>query len=264
GARAPAAPAARSAYDLLWDSGLVNVLALARRELGALFLSPVAYVVGALVIVATSIFGYLSQVVAGGPVSMAGVFDWVAFSMACLTPLLTMRMVAGELRSGTLDLLVSSPVRSWELVLGKWLAGLLFFLASILFTLVYVALIAAQQRPRSPGMDYGAVLTGYVGIVLVGASWVALGILASSLTRSQVIAAVAGIVALLALQYLFGTLAGLVQPPLSDLLEYAGAAGHAQSFERGRLVLRDVVYFLTLSSGALFLAARVVESRRWR
>jgi ABC-2 type transport system permease protein len=259
-AAGPAEPAGRSVYELLWDSGLLNVLTLARRGLASLVLSPVAYVVGALVIVPTSVFGYLGQIGGGQPFAMAGVFNWVALSMVFLVPLATMRLLADERRSGTLEQLLASPVRCWELVVGRWLAGQLLFLAAVAFTLVYVVLVSIYQT----GVDYGSILAGYVGLALVGAAWVALGLLASSLTRNRVAAVAGGIAALLALQYLSGALAGITSPPVADLLEYASAANRAQSFFDGQLVLGDVVYFVTLTVGALFLAARVVGSRRWR
>jgi ABC-2 type transport system permease protein len=107
-------------------------------------------------------------------------------------------------------------------------------------------------------------VAGYVGVALVGAAWVALGVLASSLTSNQIIAAVLGVGILLTFQYLFGQLANFLLPPYSEFFGYLDANTHAQSFDVGRLVLRDVVFFLTLTAAALFVTARVVESRKWR
>jgi len=103
-----------------------------------------------------------------------------------------------------------------------------------------------------------------VGILLVGAAWVALGLLASSLTRSQIVAAAVGIVMLVALQLGLGTLAGYLTPPFSDIFDYLAASSRAQSFNQGQIVLRDLAYFLSLCVGALFVATRIVESRKWR
>jgi ABC-2 type transport system permease protein len=164
-----------------------------------------------------------------------------------------------ERRSGTLEQLLASPVRVWELVTGGWLAGLLLFLASTAFTLVFVALVAVRQ-----GVDPGSLVAGYAGIALVGAAWVAIGLLAASLAPNRTAAVVAGIAALVVLQYVLGAVAELTSPPVADLLAYASAAGRAQSFFDGQLALRDVVYFVTLTAGALFLTERVVASGRWR
>jgi ABC-2 type transport system permease protein len=247
-------------YDRLWDTGLPTVLALARRDLSALLRAPATYAFGAAAVLPATILGYVLPVLAGDPITMGPIFSWVAITMAVITPLCTARLLADEQRSGTLDLLLSSPVRFRELVLAKWLAGLVLFAAATTFTLVIVAVLAVAQ----PGVDTGAILAGYAGVLLLGAAWVAVGLLAASLTRSRVVAALVGIAALLALQYLAGTAAGFLSPPLSDLLDYASAANRAQSFDQGQVALRDVVYFATLTVGALVLTARVLESRRWR
>jgi ABC-2 type transport system permease protein len=257
---APPARAARTAHDVLWDSGLLNVLALTRRDLAALFLWPASYAIAAAVVVLVATLGYLAPVPAGDPITMAGVFEGVAVATAFLTPLVTMRLLAEDRRSGTLELLLAAPVRCWELVAAWWLAGLLFLLATVAFTLPYVLLLAVSQ----PGIDVGAIAAGYVGVVLAVATWVALGLLAASLAPNRVTAAAAGIVALLALWYATAAAAGLVSPPWSDLLDYASAANRALSFERGQVVLRDAVYFLTLTAGALVLTARLLASRRGR
>jgi ABC-2 type transport system permease protein len=199
-------------------------------------------------------------VLAGDPITMAGVFEWVAVATAFVTPLVTMRLLAEDRRAGTLELLLAAPVRCWEVVAARWLAGLLFLLATTAFTLVYVALLAVSQR----GADVGAIVAGSMGVVLVGATWVALGLLAAGLAPNRITAAAAGIVVLLALWYAAGAAAGLVSPPWSDILDYAGAANRARSFERGQVALRDAVYFLTLTAGALVLTTTVLASRRRR
>jgi len=242
-------------------------------ELAAILRWPIAYVAWALVIVLTSIFGYLPQVNVSAPVSMSGIFNWLALLMAFFVPLCTMRLLAEEQRSGSLEILLTSPVRFWELVAGKWLGGFLFYAFAITFTLVYVILMSAYQQLHSPAavlglrvslpaVDYGSVVTGYAGILLLGAAWVAVGVLASSLTRSQIVAAAVGVGVLIALEYGFGALAGFVTPPLSDLFDYLAASSRAESFNQGQIVVRDLVYFATLTLGALFVTTRVVESRR--
>jgi ABC-2 type transport system permease protein len=262
-------------YEVLWATGLPNVLVLARRELRVLSLSPIAYLAGAAALVATAVFGYLPPVVAGDAVTMAGVFEWITLSMAVATPLFAMGLLAREASSGTLEPLLIAPTRAWEVVVGKWLGALAVFLSVVALTLLDVVL-ASVFEPRHapatvlglgvslPDVDYGAMVAGYLGVVLVGAAWVALGLLASSVTRHQALAAAIGIAALLGLQYAPDALTPTLGSPLADLLRSAGTAGHDRTFAQGQVVLRDVVYFVTLTAGALFLATRVVESRRWR
>jgi gliding motility-associated transport system permease protein len=267
--------AAPGLYERLWATGLPNVGAIATRELSALFVSPIGYVVAAVLVLPVSFLGYLARIGQQLPVTMSSIFSLIALLMVFFTPLYTMRLLAEERRLGTLEILLTSPVRDWEVVVGKWLGGFLFYLATIAFTLVYVVLIAVYTRTHLsttllglhlelPGIDYGGILAGYVGVALIGAAWVALGILASSLTSNQIIAAVLGVGFLLAFQYLFGQLASFLLPPYSELFGYLSANSHAQSFDVGRLVLKDVLYFLTLTAAALFVTARVVESRKWR
>jgi ABC-2 type transport system permease protein len=276
-----AEPAVRSqgagalVHEVLWATGLSNVLVLAGRELRVLLLSPIAWLAGAAALVVTSLFGFLPPLVAGDPAAMTGAFDWLALSMAVATPLLAMGLLAREESSGTMDLLLSSPVRLWELVAGKWLGGLVFFVAVVALTLVDVVLVSVAEpqhaparilglRVSLPALDYGVMVAGYLGTALVGAAWVALALLASSVTRHQVLAAAIGIAVLLGLQYGLDAIAPNFGSPLSAVLQYAGAAGHARTFARGQVALRDVVYFLTLTAGALFLATRVIEARWWR
>jgi ABC-2 type transport system permease protein len=262
-------------YQRLWATGLPNVAAIARRELSALFVSPIGYVVAGVLVLPVSFLGYLARIGQQLPVTMSSIFSLIALLMVFFTPLYTMRLLAEERRLGTLEILLTSPVRDWEVVVGKWLGGFLFYLATIAFTLVYVVLIAVYTRTHFtttllglhlelPSVDYGGILAGYVGVALVGAAWVALGILASSLTSNQIIAAVLGVGFLLAFQYLFGQLATFLLPPYSEFFGYLNANSHAHSFDAGRLVLKDALYFLTVTAGALFVTARVVESRKWR
>jgi len=262
-------------YDRLWATGLPNVGAIARRELGAYFVSPIGYVVAAVLVLPVSFLGYLARIGQGLPVTMDPIFGLIALLMVFFTPLYTMRLLAEERRTGTLEVLLTSPVRDWELVVGKWLGGFGFYLATIAFTVLYVVLLSIYtptHYPASvlglhlelPTVDYGRIVAGYIGVGLVGAAWVALGLFASSLTSNQIIAAVVGVGLLLAFQYLFGTLATFLVSPYSDFFDYLNAANHAASFSAGRLVPKDAIYFVTLTAGALFLTTRVIESRKWR
>ena len=265
-------------YDRLWDTGLLNVGAIAGRELGAYFTSPVGYVVAAVLVIPVSLLGYLAYLApTPAPISMQRVFQLVAFLMVFLVPLYTMRLLAEERRSDTLELLLTSPVRDWEVVVGKWLAAFVFYLATVAFTVVYVVLISIYTPGQArasilglqvtlPAVDYGSIVAGYVGLALVGAAWTAIGLFASSLTGNQIIAAVLGIGVLLCFEYLFGVVAGYAANAgmVGSVFGYLDASSHADTLWQGRILLRDAVYFVTLTLGALFLTARVLESRRWR
>ena len=273
----PAAGAGSAAggwYEILWNTGLLNVLAIARRELGSLFVSPIGWVLGAVVIAPVSLFGYESQVIQGRQAAMDGVFSIVSFLALFLVPLYTMRVLSEERRSGTLELVLTSAVRDWELVAGKWLGVVGFFLATNLYTLVYVVLLmiylpdrAAVSilglHPSLPALDYGTILSQYVGLILLACALCGIGVLLSSLTSNQVIAAISGIVAMLLFWYL-GNFAGLAQPPFSTFLDYLGGSTRYAGFGQGQIALKDVLYFLSVSLACLFVTTRVIESRRWR
>ena len=259
-------------YPLLWRTGVLNVLAIARRELGSYFVSPVGWVVVALLIPLVSGFGYLPPLLSQ-VATTEDIFGNTAIFMVFFIPLSTMRLLAEERRAGTLEILLTSPVRDWEVVTGKWLGSLVFYLASIAFTLVYVALLSHYVPSKADfhplglsfgNLDYGQVLSGYVGLILLGSSFLAIGVLASSLTRNQLIAAFVAIVLLLAVYLLLGVFSGRFPPPYSSFLDYMNGQNHFSPFLQGQVNLKDAVYFLSLTVGALFLATRSLESRRWR
>ena len=260
-------------YDRLWATGLPNVAAIARRELASIFVSPIFYVLAAVLALLVTAFSYLPNLASQQPFTMGQIFALVETLMVFVAPLITMRLLAEERRSGTLEVLLTSPVRDWEVVLGKWLGGLVTYLAAVAFTVVYVVLISVQEPTTTgydvlglhltlPDVDYGGILAGYVGLLLVGGAWIAIGLLASSVTSNQIVAAVLGVGLLLLLYVVFSFLP--LPEPFSDFFGYVNASSRAQSFHNGRLVLSDAVYFLTVIGAALFLTTRVLESRRWR
>ncbi len=263
-------------YAALWASGLPNVLALARREITGLFVSPIFYVVAALLAVLVTVFGYLPNLANEQPFTMGQIFALVETLMVFISPLLTMRLLAEERRAGTLEMLLTSPLRDWEVVVGKWLGGFGAFCAASAFTLVYVALMSIYQQLKAelplfghtyqiPALDYGSIWAGYAGLLFIGATWTAIGVLASSVTSNQVIAAMVAMFALLTLHIGLSFSVQLPVPAgLRDVLDYASAASHYASFNAGLITLRDSVYFLSVIAAALFLATRVLESRKWR
>jgi ABC-2 type transport system permease protein len=192
-----------------------------------------------------------------------------------LVPVVTMRLIAEERSQGTLELILTSPVRDWELVVGKWLGAFVFYLLLVATTLVYVVLLAVYVPDKftiSVGglsihvgaLDFGLIAATYVGMVVVGAAAIAIGVLASSVTKNQVIAYVVSLFALLAIWYTAFLLGLFTRPPLSLFFDYVAGYFRYQSFSLGVVALRDAVYFLSLAIGALFLTTRLLESRRWR
>ncbi|HEX9561809.1 MAG TPA: ABC transporter permease subunit [Candidatus Dormibacteraeota bacterium] len=267
---------ADAAHAVLWRTGMLNVAAIARRELGAVFVSPMGWVVAGVFTFLVSGFGFIGTVLAGQQATMDGVFGIITGLLTLiLVPVVTMRLIAEERSQGTLELLLTSPVRDWELVVGKWLGAFVFYLLLVATTLVYVVLLAVYLPDKTTfsvaglsihvgALDFGLIAATYFGLVVVGAAAIAIGVLASSVTKNQIIAYVGSLFALLAIWYTAFLLARFTRPPLSLFFDYVAGYFRYQSFSLGQVALRDGVYFASLAIGALFLTTRLLESRRWR
>jgi ABC-2 type transport system permease protein len=160
-------------------------------------------------------------------------------------------------------------------VVGKWLGGFVFYLLLVATTVVYVVLLAVYLPDKTTisaaglsihvgALDFGLIGATYIGMVVVGAAAIAIGVLASSVTKNQIIAYVVSLFALLAIWYTAFLLGLFTRPPLSLFFDYVAGYFRYQSFSLGQVALRDIVYFLSLAAGALFLTTRLLESRRWR
>jgi ABC-2 type transport system permease protein len=238
-----------------------KVLLLTRRELSAYFVSPIAYVAMVFFLLLSGIlFGspWFGAFRPGQPAQLQSVFYLVSFVLLLVIPALTMRSLAEERGSGTIESLLTAPVTDVQVVLAKFLGCWIFYLAILAPTLLYVVALAAFSSP-----DYGSILAGYLGLVLLGMMYVAIGILASSLTRAQVIAFVVAFFPLLFL-HLLGLFAGSMPSPWRSIVRVAGTIAHCEDFNRGIVAATHVVYFLAVTVYALFLTVKVLESRRWR
>lgn len=261
-------------YGLLFRSGLPAIGAIAGRELAAYFLSPIGWIVIPLVLVVVSLFGFVAPLALAGSLSgLSAAFGTASFLMLLFVPAFTMRAFSEERRQGTLELLLTSPVRDWEAVLGKWL-GCFFFTCLALAPLLVYAVLFLVFLPKTTitifgtalavgDLDFGLAASGYLGLVVQAAVLTGLGVMMSALTGNQVIALIATWVAALVLWYI-GNTAILFAPGVSDFLSYIGGANRYDGFSRGAVGLKDITYFATLTLACLFVAVRVLESRRWR
>ncbi|MCD6290331.1 MAG: ABC transporter permease [Anaerolineae bacterium] len=238
-----------------------NALIITRRELGAYFASPIAYIVIAAYLVVMGIL--FSLIVAGQPGSEASlrfVFGNV-FSVIILIivgPLLTMRLLSEEQRSGTLEILLTAPVRDWEVVVGKYLASCIVFVAMLAPTVVYPLLLERFDNP-----DHGTFIATYIGVILLGMAILALGLLTSALSQNQIVAAFLGLGLILVLTFV-QFLASVTSGILASTLTYLGLLSHFFDFLRGIVDTRDIVYYLSVASGALFITTQLLGTRRWR
>jgi ABC-2 type transport system permease protein len=234
-----------------------NAFTIARRELSAYFTSPVAYVVTAGFLVIAGYFFYFILYYSQ-EATLRYLFNNLTTILLFVAPILSMRLLAEEQRSGTIELLLTAPVRDWEVVLGKWAAALAFWLVMLLPTLLYPFFLSRFGDP-----DWFPIITGYLGIILLGGVLLALGTLTSALTQNQVVAAVLGI-GLTILLWLIGAAGDFAGSSLSGFFQYLALSTHFYDLTRGVVDTKNLIYYLSVIVAALFLATRVLESRRWR
>jgi ABC-2 type transport system permease protein len=190
--------------------------------------------------------------------SVRGYINWATLFIVFLAPLLTMRLLAEEQKLGTLELLLTSPVRDWEVVIGKYLASLATLAATLAFTLYYVLLLFYFGNP-----DVGPLFSAYLGLYLYAAAALAIGIMASSLSGNQIVAAVVGIGILLMLTNI-DRIGALLQGTSADIISGISMNAHFEDFSRGVLDSSHIVYFLSMIAVFLFITVRSLETRRWR
>jgi len=244
---------------------VIRTATIARRDLSALFVSPAGWAVAALFILLTSAFGFVVPVLGGQAATMDGVFGVItSFLLPVLIPVMTMRSFAEERSDGTLELLLTSPVRDWEVAAGKWLGAFVFYVLLLLATLVYVVMLAVYLPGHLETLDLGLIAATYIGLLLAGGAATAIGVLASGLTQNQIVSFFLALAVLL-LTWYAGTLLGFfTQPPASAVFQYLGGSNRFQSYSLGQVTLKDSVYFLSLGIAALFLTTRLLDARRWR
>lgn len=239
-----------------------NLWTIARREIASYFTAPVFWVVATVFMVFS---GFLFAFILNSPgqqAEMTQLLGLYGTVMLFAAPVLAMKLLAEEQRTGTLELLMTSPLSDWQVVWGKWLGAVCMFVGLMALTLLHVAIML---RYAEKGMDWGPLLTSYLGLLLLGGMLLALGVLTSSLTQNQAVAAFLGIMLVMVLWFL-----SLVKQVFSEgswvvkTFGYLGLSDHYQTFGQGIIDSRDVIYMVTLTVGALFLATRILESRRWR
>jgi ABC-2 type transport system permease protein len=230
---------------------------IAKRELYAYFISPIAYLVAAAFLFLCGLF-FLGGITRWQDATLESMFGSLSIVLIFVAPVLTMRLLSRERDVGTIELLLTAPVRDWEVIAGKFLASFLYYLGLVAITGLYLIVLVAYGDP-----DLGTIGAGYLGLVLLGAEMLALGVFTSSLTRNQVVAAVVGVVGSVSL-WLLDLIGGIFGQKVGDLISYLTPSGHYYNFMDGIVDTRDLVYYCSVTFVFLFLASRVLESRRWQ
>lgn len=236
-----------------------NVVTLTRRELQATFFSPIAYVVGTGFLLISGYFFLDHVLVPGNEASMRPLFDNMAMLLVFAIPLLTMRSISEEFSTGTVETLMTAPVTDAQVILGKFVGLMLFFTVLLATTLVHAALLLSYAQ-----VPWQAVAMGYLGLILLGGAFVAIGLFASTLTRYQLLAALIGAGVLSALTFLMDYLARWRGGDWRAITSALNLLSHFDDFSKGILDSRAIVLLASVTVFFLFLAVKVLESRRWR
>jgi ABC-2 type transport system permease protein len=252
-----------------------NVWTICRRELYAYFVSPIAWVLLALFAVLSGGFTSLSvsffvqetmrSQMQGQPVPMsvnemviAPLFGNISVIGLFLIPLISMRLFAEEKRQGTIELLVTSPVRDLEIVIGKWLAAVLMYSALLGVLVLDLSFLFIYGSP-----DWKPVLSGFLGILLQGGCLLAFGSFISTLTKNQIVAGAVGF-AFALLLWIMNWWTSLGDSVPIRIVSYLSIVSHMESFSRGVIDSKDLLYYLSMIFLGLFLTTRSLESLRWR
>ena len=251
-----------------------NVWALAMKELRGYFSSPIAYVIMGFFALLFGIFFYAyldafmrqsMQMTGFGGGSMnvnmnlvRPLFGNASVVLLFVIPMITMRTYSEEKRSGTIELLLTSPITDFQIILGKFLGAMALYVAMLAVTLIYIAILFWYGNP-----DWRPIAAGYLGLLLMGGSFIAVGLLISNLTKNQIVAGTAtfGVFLLLWIISWLGEAAG---PRMQAVLSYLSVTEHFDDFAKGIIDTKHLVYYLSFITFGLFLTAKSVDSERWR
>ncbi len=233
-----------------------NTTTIAFKELKSYLASPMAYVVTGIFLVLTGFF-FSSSASTSYETSIKGFLSPGNLLLLLLVSVLTMRLIAEEKKLGTIELLLTAPVRDSEVILGKFLGSLSILTVMLALTLYYPLLLIIFGDP-----DMGPIGTGYLGLFLLGCTSLAIGLFASSLTSNQIVSAVVAAGILFALWFLEGA-AGFLPQAMGEVIGYFSLAHYFPDLMKGVIDTRGIIYYLSIAALFLFLAIRSLENSRW-
>ncbi|MEP6894139.1 MAG: ABC transporter permease [Chloroflexota bacterium] len=258
-----------------------NIWTIAKREYNHYFISPIAYVVAFAILLAIGVvfginFFYYAQNSFQNPSAVpdisavTGVF---VFLLVLSTPALTMRLISDEARMGTLELLLTAPLKDSELVIGKWLGAMLYILSLVAVTLIYPIILNGIKIGSftllhgyvSPGIDVNVVLTSYLGVILIAGVFLALGTGISAMFTNQIASFFGTLILFVFLWWLVGFPANVISGNGAEFFRYLDMKTHFyDTLSIGKIVFSDLVYYISLIALGLFTGTVAVEMRRWR
>lgn len=257
-----------------------KMLAIFEKEFKSFFYSPMAYVVIGIFTALTGIFFYLylsnfiessfmdqmrSQQYRQMPqkfnvnLMLIRPYFWnIALISLFTLPTITMRLFSEEKKQGTVELLYTSPVDSLSIVLGKFFAGVAFYITLLIPTMLFQAILFIYGDP-----EFLPVLSGYIGLIFLGAAFISVGLFISTMTENQIIAAIGGF-ALSLFLWVIGWAASYAGPTFAPVFEYVSIIGHFEDFSQGVIDSANVVYYILFSVFGIYLSLKSIESVKWR
>jgi ABC-2 type transport system permease protein len=255
-------------------NSLRNTLAIADKELRSYFASPIAYIIIGLFALLFGWFFYMFLTVfvrqseqmmqfGGGSANInqqmiRGVLQNSAVIILFVMPMITMRTYSEEKRSGTIELLLTSPVTDFQIIMGKFLGAMGLYVAMLLVTGVYMAILFIYGNP-----EWRPVVAGYLGLLLMGGCFIAVGLLISSLTKNQIVAGFLTFAVFLML-WVINWIGDSSGPTTQAIVSYLSITEHFDDFARGVIDTKHLIYYLSFITFGLFLTAKSVDSERWR
>ena len=232
-----------------------NIKNIFLKELRSFFNSPVAYIVIVVYLVLLGWF-FTSNLFLSGQATVRTVFEMTPFLLLFFAPAMTMRLISEEKKTGTLELLITKPLREHEIIVGKFLAVLGLYFFTLLPTLVYYATVSFIGS-----LDLGAVVGGYIGLLLVGGVFLAISLFGSAITENQVVAFIVSFLIVFAL-FMLDKILIYLPSSLATILEYLSVDYHFSNIARGVIDTRDLIYYFSAITFSLYLGTVVLQRRR--
>ena len=233
-----------------------NVLPILRKELRSYFNSPIAYILLTVFLLIAGWF-FSTNLFLMNQATLRSAFGVIPLIFIFIVPAITMRLVSEEKKSGTIELLVTMPIKDMEIVLGKFFAALILLAIALVLTMFYWFTIALLGKA-----DVGPIIGGYLGLLLMGATYLAIGIFASSMTENQIVAFIVSFLIIFIL-FMLDKVLFFVPTGIATIMEYMSIDYHFNNIARGVIDTRDVIYYLSVIVLGVTLAGHMIERRKW-
>lgn len=233
-----------------------NILTIFKKELRSYFNSPIAYIVLFVFLIITGWF-FTSSLFLAGVVTMRNVFDIIPFIFLFFIPAISMRAFSEELKSGTIELLLTKPITDMDIIIGKFLAALALTAIALVFTVIYVFSLTFLGK-----IDLAPIIGTYLGLLLMSGIYIGIGVFASSLTENQVVAFILSFVIVFAL-FLLNKVLIFLPASVASILEYISTDYHFSNIARGVIDSRNIIYYLSGIAIFMLLTKASLERRKW-